>query len=105
MRFISKHWGGGYSLAVSFWIIGVLLTIIEGFAYLMMAFSSIPVLVYSVFIIGPVVFVWKIVGIWRSIDLIERERGRFVWSIATRIIVAIFVIRVLYIAISLVIGS
>jgi len=93
-NFIVKHWNGNYSLGISYWIIGCLLSAplnifirileenggAEGAGYLMTG---------AVIII---MAIWQTVGIWKSASKHVGRGGKKFWAITVKIVVAFQII-------------
>jgi len=102
-NFIKKHWRGDYSLGISYWVIGTLLT------FLVVIVSSAVGSVNEVSELGPrasgffilsVFFIiygitfWQIVGIWRSADKHCQRGGKSTWANLAKLMVILGLLRV-----------
>jgi hypothetical protein len=85
LRWIARHWRGGYSLGVSYWLNdlprwGILVVL----AVLLLAQPVTThrlefwlIAVIELLLLG---YVWVVVGVWRSADRHIRETGRRFWA-------------------------
>lgn len=97
----SFHWHGQFSLAVSFWVIGILSTVIIIFlnrllshSKILGSFYSTKVLVITELLHISFIFaliIWKLRGIWVSASLHNNRGGNKVWAIITKSIVAFWI--------------
>ena len=100
-NFIAKHWRGEYSLGVSYWLFGLVVTL------LLTAMSSLSdvlnlgdqmqgaaILALYIFVLA--VSVWQIVGITRSASAHTSRGGKRVWATAANLIIFIGAIRLLH---------
>lgn len=88
MEFIQKHWSGGNSLAVSFlaylvvFSIGVYL--IDGWLEYVYPITSpgqvSQVAFICVFIVFAAVYLWQIIGLWRSANNYSKTTKKALWS-------------------------
>ena len=95
VNYLLRHWRGELSLPISYWLNGFLgnivaILLIFGIAgilgYINNAYTT---LVYWVSAISFVLIVtcWQAVGIWRSSDRYEREKGRHFWAVIAKLMV------------------
>lgn len=102
MKYIRTHWRGEFSLARSYWVNGVLLTIVlrmadEALAEIIFAHNNTQLLrpesALIVLIIEAAVLVtvtvWQLVGIWRSAALHKRQTGRRGWATLAQAVVVL----------------
>ncbi|GAA5316369.1 MAG: hypothetical protein AseanaTS_15730 [Candidatus Pelagadaptatus aseana] len=97
--FISKHWHGGYSLPVSYWLIGFVVNLVLSVVIVAMGSWSENL---SARIVGAVLIfmhlsvlilsVWQTVGIWRSANKHESRGGAAGWARAAKVMVVVGVI-------------
>ena len=101
-NFLVRHWRGDYSLAISYWVIGSLLTVIvvaltttigssDGVRELGPRASGAIVLVFYIFVIP--FTLWQIVGIWRSADKHSQKGGRAFWAGLAKVMVFLGILR------------
>lgn len=107
MNIVSRHWRGDYSLAVSYWGIGFLVTVLSG--VVLAVFSSdnsftqwqrqlgrfgsgfMLVLPWMFFAI---LTVWQLTGVWRSADSHTSRGGKAFWANAAKTMVVFAAIKV-----------
>lgn len=108
-NFILDHWRGLYSLGVSYWVCGFIITVVSTFGVIAIqaAFASDdgyqPVLIFftlvCTWLFVAVVTVWQLVGVWRSANrTIEQRRtaGRTApWAGVAKFMVVIGILRTL----------
>ena len=108
-NFILNHWRGLYSLAVSYWVCGFIITVVSTFGVIAIqaVFASDdgyqPVLIFFTLVCSllflAVVTVWQLVGVWRSANrTIEQRRtlGRTApWAGVAKFMVIIGTLRTL----------
>ncbi len=104
-NFIAKHWRGEYSLGVSYWLIGVLATILvailSGAVILIqnalhLNTTQQGVLILSFYITIMAITMWQIVGIFRSASAHVARGGKQFWANAAQIMLFLGVIRLMY---------
>lgn len=99
---IGKHWRGELSLPVSYWVIGVLLSVpffvvmtasgsVIGEMDLSPGFSATWFLSFIALLV--VLTVWQTIGIWRSAGSYIRTRPRPVWAYAARVAIVLGVLQ------------
>lgn len=95
-NFLVKHWRGDYSLVVSYWVIGSLLTLlivaamadsVNGLRELGPKTSGAVILVSCCFIIT--LTLWQLVGIWRSADKHSQRGGKAIWASLAKVMVVL----------------
>lgn len=104
---ITKHWRGGYSLGVSYWLINVvanvalvvLVAILVAIFTPRQGFEPVPIfaLTLSLWATVAIILVWQIVGVWRSAERYADERrklkkGTF-WAKAAQVMVVLGVLQ------------
>ena len=94
--YLAAHWRGEHSLARSYWVNGVLLTIAIRLAFLAMEPLQQDVRLEAQLVTGlvllavvAIVVVWQLVGIWRSAANSTVRNGRAFWPIVAKIMVVI----------------
>lgn len=96
--YIARHWRGDISLGKSYWINGALLGLLFYIVWaVVLAALALGVEDRSAQVAGLVVlmttefivYVWQIVGVWRSAGKHESRGGKKVWAILARIGVCI----------------
>ncbi|MEI9996595.1 MAG: hypothetical protein WDM91_18505 [Rhizomicrobium sp.] len=108
MGFVARHWRGGYSLARSFWVNGVVLFIpalaLQLAALLLvrkLGLSGGADFVRALIVVSMVGFLfafWQLVGIWNSASRTWRAGARF-WPLVTYAVVLLIVaLNVWYVA-------
>jgi hypothetical protein len=73
-NYLVRHWRGELSLPVSYWVNGTLVSLPAGLVDTYIDWDAIPLfagMMFFVLLIG--LFVWQVVGIWRSATRYERE--------------------------------
>jgi len=89
ISYISRHWRGQLSLVISYWVnivtINILFSLLGSFITNPRIFS----VLCGVYII---VFIWQIVGCWRSATNYIRTTGRRFWARVVQILLVIGVI-------------
>src|SRR5271166_494304 len=90
-NFILNHWRGLYSLGVSYWVCGFIITVISTFGVIAIqaAFAIDdgyqPVLIFFALVCTwlflAVVTVWQLVGVWRSANRTIEQRHTLGWEI------------------------
>jgi hypothetical protein len=104
---ITRHWRGGYSLAVSYWVINFLanMAIVAFVTFLAVVivpdrgFEPLAIFLFisALWIGAGLVLVWQIVGLWRSAQRHAQERrgmGRTVfWARAAQAMAVIVVVQ------------
>jgi len=104
---IARHWRGGYSLAVSYWVISFLANaaLIAFAAAISAAFTpeegfeplQIFLLNLAIWLSVAIVLVWQIVGLWRSAQRHAEERRRAgrgaFWARAAQVMAVIAVLQ------------
>ncbi|WP_338919471.1 zinc-ribbon domain-containing protein [Pseudomonas silesiensis] len=100
-NFIAKHWRGGYSLGVSYWLFGVLITVfmtalgqLSSTLSLGTRMQGAGILTFYIFILA--VSVWQIVGMTRSATAHVSRGGRQFWATAANVMIFIGAIRLFY---------
>ncbi len=95
-HYLARHWRGELSLPVSYWVNGVLGTmVVAGLAALAatMDWTEGPVLAASVaasvLLFGAAVTLWQLVGIWRSAVRHPARGGSRGWAIAAQVMVVL----------------
>ena len=100
-NFIRAHWRGEHSLARSFWInsflIGFLLALIAHTSMAPIADAGLGVgasfAIFGVFfVVSLLVWVWQVVGLWRSASRTWMESGRLFWPVLVKLLVILGVI-------------
>lgn len=94
MEYIQKHWRGEHSLVRSFWVnvvlIKICITVIQTLA---IASATDPISVLKVTIpIALAIYLWQIVGLWRSANRYTVEAGGTFWPIVVKVLVVIGVL-------------
>jgi len=101
-NFLVKHWRGNYSLGISYWVIGTLLTAVV--IAITTAFGSsdlsreleprisgaITLVLYGFLM---VMTVWQFVGIWRSASKHGERGGKPFWAGLVKVLVVLGVLR------------
>lgn len=103
-NFISKHWNGGFSLPVSYWVIGVLvnvlIVVLSKIAKYGIENSTSTVelggYILALYIAMIVLLVWQTVGLFRSANFHPQNGGSEVWAIIAKILVSIGVLNFSY---------
>ncbi|PTQ69140.1 hypothetical protein [Pseudomonas sp. GV071] len=100
--FIAKHWRGGYSLGVAYWVFGTLLTLLSlGVALFLRAvidqlslsaavLGTLNLLFYGFFV---ALSVWQIVGIVRSASAHVSRGGKQFWAALATVMVCVAILR------------
>jgi hypothetical protein len=97
-NFLVKHWRGDYSLGFSYWVIGVLLTVIvdtintalvssSGLRELGLRATGAATLLFCGFVVT--LILWQQVGIWRSADKHSQRGGKAFWAGLAKVIVVL----------------
>ena len=88
-NFIAKNWWGEYNLAVSFWVIFVVLGNLVAIAAVVVYVLFQSTLVGLAAVSAKVVFIiWASVGVWRSANIYEiKKPDKWHWPILAKIIV------------------
>lgn len=103
--FIARHWRGDLPLGVSYWLIGVALTVLVLLALPLLGealgdvdldarASGAAVLGFYLFAVA--LTAWQLVGIWRSAGRHVARGGRRLWARLARVMVVIGVLRALF---------
>jgi hypothetical protein len=101
-NFITKHWRGGYSLPVAYWIVGIGTTV--AILALAAAVGGASEALKPPLIVGAPVFItfslftcaaviWQLVGVWRSAGAHITATGRRFWGTLARLAVVLGAIR------------
>lgn len=102
-NFIIKQWRGEYSLGISYWIFGFLVTIfvilISAFIGMAEGYVELGTKAYGFFIVGAflllyVVTAWQLVGIWRASDKHTKRGGKLFWANFAKVIVVMYFLRI-----------
>jgi hypothetical protein len=104
-NYFARHWRGDLSLALSFWINGVLVNLVTVAVALVPIIylernpqdGNLTILALAVFFIvaGALLGIWQLVGIWRSASHHVLRGGRKFWSIAAKVVVVLASLRML----------
>jgi hypothetical protein len=95
-NFIADHWSGGYSLARSYWINGVLIAGFGGAIFVALISQAMAwdisvqfaaAISIAAFALGTAIWVWSAVGIWRSAGHHTGRGGSSVWATFARLAV------------------
>ena len=93
MKGIQKHWRGEISLPISFWINGILLTLILMLSMVILVFllPQYSEQFYFGFIVtvNILIYPWQGVGVWRSSSRYVENTGKKFWAHAARICVVL----------------
>ena len=102
-NFILNHWRGLYSLGVSYWVCGFIITVISTFGVIAIqaAFAIDdgyqPVLIFFALVCTwlflAVVTVWQLVGVWRSANRTIEQRHTLGWAGVAKFMVLIGALR------------
>jgi hypothetical protein len=101
-NFLARHWRGGYSLGISYWLIG-LLGQAAGVAIITLLALSVAkarspwgaaITWAMTWLIIAAVTVWQAVGVWRSARRHVSSTGRAFWARAAQVATVLGVIRV-----------
>lgn len=99
--FFGKHWRGEYSLPVSYWIIGLIATVLVLFltALIDEVFSSLSQEFYSPgtalaaltvwWSICLSIYFWQVAGVWRSSNFHKSRGGKEGWATLAKIMVVV----------------
>jgi hypothetical protein len=101
-NFLVKHWRGDYSLGISYWVIGCLLTVIVvAITTAVASISSLhelgpkasgaAILVFYGFVIT--LTLWQLVGIWRSANKHSQRGGKAFWAGLAKVMVVLGLLR------------
>ncbi|WAH55454.1 zinc-ribbon domain-containing protein [Pseudomonas silvicola] len=101
-NFVAKHWHGEYSLAVSYWLFGCLVSVVS--ALLSAAFGNFNdaldlgteqqgAMIVIFYIAVMALSVWQIVGVIRSASAHVSRGGKQFWAVAAKVMVCIGAIR------------
>lgn len=101
-NFLVKHWRGDYSLGVSYWVIGSLLTVIvvavttaigssSALRELGPRASGTAILAFYGFVVT--LTLWQLVGIWRSADKHSQRGGKAFWASLAKVMVVLGLLR------------
>ncbi len=102
-NFIIRHWKGQLPLPVSYWVIGVLLSILMvGLAHAFgsvlssakLGAQSLGVAIFLFLLFLACLNIWQLVGIWRSAGNSMVDSKRRFWPIAARVMVVLGAVRV-----------
>lgn len=100
-NYFVRHWRGELSLPVSYWVNGTLIAGIGmgllsaglgAIAATGLSLSSLSILIILFLALSGVVWLWSLVGIWRSAGHHPDRGGNVFWTGAARIIVALAVL-------------
>jgi uncharacterized protein DUF4339 len=103
-NFLLRHWRGQLSLAKSYWIVGVLFSVIAlilatMFGEALAILNPPPIwlgICLTTFLVTICVFtIWQLVGVWRSAGSHIITTKRYFWAIAARVAVVLGVIRMI----------
>lgn len=102
-NYFVRHWRGDLSLAVSFWINGVLVNLV------LIAVALVPIIYIErnpqaanltilalaglFFVAWILLWIWQLVGVWRSASHHVLRGGRKFWAVAAKVIVVLAVLR------------
>lgn len=97
-NFIVKHWRGDYSLGISYWVFGSLLTVVVVAIATMIGSTSdshdlgaessgFIILTSYIFFIA--LTIWQLVGIWRSADKHHQRGGKRIWAGLAKVMVVL----------------
>jgi hypothetical protein len=101
-NFILRHWRGQLSLAVSYWVIGFLLTFVvlvfarafgDALEILQPGLVPLGLLLSTFFLFLSAVTIWQLVGVWRSAGNHITSSGRRLWGTIARVAVIIGALR------------
>jgi hypothetical protein len=96
--FIGKHWRGDYTLAVSYWFVGLCTFVaVKIFVELIKQINSSldlgtrvsGALIIALFVTSWALTLWLIVGVWRSAEKHQQRGGTATWAKIAKFIVAI----------------
>lgn len=90
-NFIAKNWWGKYRLAMSYWVIFVVLGNLVAIASVVVYALFPSTLVGLAASLAMVVFlIWSSVGVWRSANIYEiKKPDKWHWAILAKIIVVL----------------
>jgi hypothetical protein len=107
-NFVTRHWRGGYSLGISYWVTGLLAgnivsALLVAVATMLADRAFVPILLFIcmavIWIIVVLVALWQIVGIWRAANnhmarrlLSEKKKG--LWGRAAKVAVSLSLLQV-----------
>lgn len=97
-NFIAKHWRGGYSLGISYWLFGFLVGIFITMMDIALSHFSdamnlntqnqgFLILVY--YIVTIMAAVWQIVGVLRSASAHVSRGGKYSWAVTAQVLVCL----------------
>lgn len=98
LNFIRMHWRGDYSLAVSYWVIGALLSImLLGVMTLLTDSNGIREIdsktgafaFLSIYAICIAITFWQLIGIWRSSEKHVSRGGKSGWAAVAKVMVVL----------------
>ena len=101
-NFVVAHWRGDLSLGVTYWVTGVIFTVLFVMArkatedYVAshgLGVHGTGALVVFLFAVSAGFVLWQMVGIWRSASKHVGRRGKAFWSAAAKFMVVIGVLR------------
>lgn len=103
IEYLRAHWRGEHLLAQSYWVNGVLVTILVVLALAIVdplydSLSLEAVIATSVLIITftIIISVWQWVGLWRSATKTSDNTGRYFWSAVAKLTVIIGALRTIF---------
>lgn len=99
--YVSRHWRGELSLGLSYWVNGVLISIVSALFVVGIVDKSMDVpesggdvaVRYIIFGALEILFVWQMVGIWRSAEHHPARGGTRFWAGVAKVMVFIAVLR------------
>ena len=88
-NFIAKNWWGEYRLAVSYWVIfivlGNLLAVVFAVVYVLFPSTLVDL---AAFLVMVVFLIWSSVGVWRSANIYEiKKPNKGHWATLAKIFV------------------
>ena len=94
--YLGRHWNGDLSLPVSFWLNGLVVSLIVNVIIMAVVYGAAAsgaraaLVVYLVLLAaGCAIGVWQLIGIWRSAVKHKRHTGRTGWGTAAQVVVVI----------------
>lgn len=100
-NYILRHWYGEVSLGISYWInyvgLNILFTILTLIIVEKLDFETYPyiasfsIIIFWLFLV--VLFIWMIVGLWRSASNHTKKYNKYFWAIVVKFLIVIGCIR------------
>ena len=101
-NFVVAHWRGDLSLGVTYWVTGVIFTVLfvmarkateDYVASKVLGAHGAGALIVFLFAVSAVFVLWQMVGIWRSASKHVGRGGKAFWSAAAKFMVVVGVLR------------